>query len=227
MKRFLLVTSVLLFGCETTSTPEGLMRAFYSVETTREMCKYVVGGSEICDKLEKYYQDRGTTPQRSRIISVDSNSKEPEMDRVVEVSVNVKNRVSGVTGTRKFCLRRQMEGYAMEWENSIGLNEMTLGAYQALKLEGKHIFSVKASLDDSDIGNCSHFRGSVYAVRLYEESTGQHGFVCLNVDGDDTLELLALLKGGTQRVRVALEHLRISRYDYFIITDMIQKGWCH
>jgi hypothetical protein len=186
-----------------------------------ERYKYVCNGTRLKDQMAMYYAE--APPFRASIDSITFDDINQVRDDAAIATTNMK---AGNSWRRGKCYVRKVEGrWLVDWPATIGLNPITLKAFQATAPNNRTILRVNAELSDLYISDRYwNAKTTHFSIQLSDRRGDSiHGYV----ERRSTLgrELYELLKDGKQHeITVAVQCTGIEG-SVAEIVSLISRNW--
>lgn len=224
MLQRILLFVLLLVGC---SSPENVMEDYIEAKTWQDRLATVLHREKTKTRMEKYYSDtRLGGSEVEEIVRIDG-------EKEIDVGEYIKLKVSYTTSrdrrnTHLYYVKRTSDGYKIDWEASLGINEMSLKAYQVQRLINSMIFRVTAKLDDYYNYEFRNAYSGYLSVSLSDDGPGFPLYGYAKRDSKHGKRIYEILKDGEEHnLIVQVRFLRGGDYDSntVLLEDLISEDW--
>ena len=212
-------------GCS--QQPEDIIKDYFGVEKWEERLSMVLDPEIAKPLMESYYDDWSPSelPKLERIMRVGSEG-EVNMGEYVELKVTLSS--VNAFGKRKiktspYYVKRTPNGYKINWQASLGINEMSWNVYRAQRPTVPIEFRVQATLDhyyNYEFINAQHYWWNIYL------ENSLYGYV--KKDSESGRRMYELLKDGKSHnliVKIRFLPNGDPTGNVVLIEDLISDSW--
>lgn len=143
---FLLTVCTIVFSCcQSKKSPENIVVKYFNCNTTKERLAYVADAKRIQPVMENRYKQRdGNLSIKADVISTEEYS-----DSFLEKHFIVTMKLKSENKNIEYYVVNTKEGYKIDWEASVGYNEISVPTFNAISNDVPTKFRTYAQLDNS------------------------------------------------------------------------------
>lgn len=221
------ISSYYLFRSE---APENVVKKYLSATKWEDRLQYIRDPDLVREKMRKHYEE-GNWAGPVKFIEIKqpiySKGQHGEWASVDVVMAKGENAF-GAHIEKKFyyALRKQSDGYKIDWECSIGYNPLTLVAYKVQMPKESLKYRLIAKLSEFYYGEFSQRKNEYFSINLIEDKSRDSIVGYIKRESEDGKKIFNDLKNGEEiAVMVDIKFIPNSNIPSVMIERYIQRGW--
>ncbi|MXZ00010.1 hypothetical protein F4Y93_04940 [Candidatus Poribacteria bacterium] len=197
---------------------ERVVEAYLLSDTAKDRARFVLNPKTALPRMEKYYRDRNLRGLKvDAVLRVDGEG-DPKVGRYGEYRADVVNR-RGSADVQYCYVKNTHDGIKIDWEATIGYNEMSWKAFKASRPKKAVIMRAEAQLSPLYPLEFVDAQHAYYCVLM---SYTEHGVVRKNSSAGR--RIFNILKDGeNHNITVKVRYSQSG--ESVIIDDLVSEDW--
>ena len=207
-----------------TKTAIATVNEYLKVNKWQDRIKFVLDPDRVKPLMDELYGKIESWEKPTFKMATKNEPAQVKIDDYVTINAMILKKTQSFRGTStdwddtRYYLQKTVSGYKIDWESSVGYNEMTVAAFHATKPSDSVRFRLSASLSPIGIA----MRNDVYNLRLKHNGQVFFGGCYVAKNSDAGEKIYNTLKDGYEHYMV----LNLKYEDYFniMVQDVISTN---